>query len=135
MWRWSTMTTTIWLWSIELFPDDAQGDSATLPDLKGYDVAATDDDSVGKVEEVVTDNDGRTYLVVDTGFWIFGKKRMIPAGAVASIDTDNRRVELSLSKNEIKQAPDYNAQLRNETEERKHQEDYYGPLTARGSGR
>jgi uncharacterized protein YrrD len=127
------MTTAIWLWSIEVFPDDA-GSSATLPDLKGYDVAATDDDSVGKVEEVVTDDDGRTYLVVDTGFWIFGKKRMIPAGAVASIDTNNRRVELSLSKNEIKQAPDYDEKRRNDTDERKQQEDYYGPLTAPGSG-
>jgi uncharacterized protein YrrD len=129
------MTTTIWLWSIELFPDDAEGDRATLPDLKGYDVAATDDDSVGKVEEVVTDDDGRTYLVVDTGFWIFGKKRMIPAGAVASIDTDKRRVELSLSKNEIKQAPDYDEKRRNDVDVRKHQEDYYGPLTVPGSGR
>ena len=129
------MTTAIWLWSIELFPVDAQGDGATLPDLKGYDVAATDDDSVGKVEEVVTDDDGRTYLVVDTGFWIFGKKRMIPAGAVESIDTDNRRVELSLSKEEIKKAPDYDEKRRNDVDERKSQEDYYGPLTAAGSGR
>ena len=39
------MTTAIWLWSIELFRDDADADSATLPDLKGYDVAATDDAS------------------------------------------------------------------------------------------
>jgi hypothetical protein len=127
------MTTAIWLWSIELVPDNP--DSATLPDLKGYDVAATDDDSVGKVEEVVTDDDGRTYLVVDTGFWIFGKKRMIPAGAVAAIDPDNRRVELSLSKSEIKQAPDYDEKRRNDVDERKQQEDYYGPLSARGSGR
>jgi uncharacterized protein YrrD len=129
------MTTTIWLWSVELFPVDAEGNGATLPDLKGYDVAATDDDSVGKVEEVVTDDDGRTYLVVDTGFWIFGKKRMIPAGAVESIDTDKRRVEVSLSKDEIKKAPDYDEKRRNDVDERKQQEDYYGRLTAPGSGR
>ncbi|HEY0521537.1 MAG TPA: PRC-barrel domain-containing protein [Ilumatobacteraceae bacterium] len=129
------MTTAIWLWSIELVPDNTEDETAMLPDLKGYDVAATDDDSVGKVEELVTDDDGRTYLVVDTGFWIFGKKRMIPAGAVASIDTDKRRVHVSLSKDEIKKAPDYNEKRRNDTDERKHQEDYYGPFTARGSGR
>src|SRR3978361_640475 len=117
------MTTAIWLWSIELVPDDTEDETAMLPDLKGYDVAATDDDSVGKVEELVTDDDGRTYLVVDTGFWIFGKKRMIPAGAVASIDNDERRVYVSLSKDEIKNAPDYNEKRRNDTDERKHQED------------
>jgi uncharacterized protein YrrD len=129
------VTTAIWLWRIELVVDDTEGESARLPDLKGYDVAATDDDSVGKVEEVVTHDDDRTYLVVDTGFWIFGKKRMIPVGAVASIDADKRRVQVSLSKDEIKKAPDYNEKRRNDTDERKHQENYYGPLTARGSGR
>ena len=28
------------------------------------------------------------YLVVDTGFWIFGKKRLIPAGVVTHVDPD-----------------------------------------------
>jgi hypothetical protein len=129
------VTTEIWLWSIEFMPKDTEGGSATLPNPTGYDVAATDDDSVGKVDEVVTEEDGSTYLVVDTGFWIFGKKRMIPAGAVASIDTDKRRVELSLSKDEIKKAPDYDEKRRNDANERTQQEGYYGPLAARASRR
>ena len=39
------------------------------------------------------------------------------------------------TKDEIKKAPDYNEKRRNDTDERKHQEDYYGPFTASGSSR
>ena len=53
-------------------------------DLVGYDVEATDG-SIGKIDESTYDV-GASYLVVDTGFWIFGKKRMIPAGVVERVD-------------------------------------------------
>jgi hypothetical protein len=60
---------------------------------------------------------------------------MIPAGAVLSIDADKCRVQVSLSKDEIKKAPDYNEKRRNDTDERNQQENYYGSLDARGSER
>ena len=53
----------------------------TMPDLTGFEVEATDG-HIGKIDEA-TMADGATCLVVDTGFWIFGKKRMLPAGVVA----------------------------------------------------
>ena len=49
-------------------------------DLVGYDVEATDG-HIGKIDEASNEAAGQ-YLVVDTGFWIFGKKRLIPAGVV-----------------------------------------------------
>ena len=48
-------------------------------DLTGWDVEAQDG-HLGKIDEA-TYEVGRSYIVVDTGFWIFGKKRMIPAGS------------------------------------------------------
>lgn len=71
---------------------------------EGYDVHATDGD-IGKISES-TDDTGRSSIVVDTGMWIFGKKRMIPAACVTSIDHANERVNVSLSKDQIKNAPD-----------------------------
>ena len=59
-------------------------------DLVGYDVEATDG-KIGKIDES-TDDVGASYLVVDTGFWIFGKKRMIPAGVVERIDDTDEKV-------------------------------------------
>ena len=58
-------------------------------DVSGYDVEATDG-SIGKVDEATYDT-GRSYLVVDTGPWIFGKKVMLPAGVVRDIDESGRR--------------------------------------------
>jgi hypothetical protein len=77
----------------------------TMPDLTGFAVEATDG-HIGKVDEA-TMADGATCLVVDTGFWIFGKQRMLPAGVVTAIDTDAQQVFVALSKDEVKGAPDY----------------------------
>src|SRR5262245_33393763 len=74
-------------------------------DVSGYDVEATDG-SIGKVDEATYDT-GRSYLVVDTGPWIFGKKVMLPAGVVRGIDEDEHKVFVDRTKDEIKQAPGY----------------------------
>ena len=74
-------------------------------DITGYDVHATDGD-IGKVDEATSETGG-SYLVVDTGFWIFGKKRMLPAGVVDRVDRDQRVVFVNRTKDEIKDAPDW----------------------------
>ena len=79
-------------------------------DVVGYDVEATDG-SIGKIDES-SNQAGAAYLVVDTGFWIFGKKRMIPAGVVDRVDDDDRKVYVAMSKADIKSAPDFNDQDR-----------------------
>ena len=90
-------------------------------DFVGYDVEATDG-SIGKIDESSAAA-GQAYLVVDTGFWIFGKKRLIPAGVVQLIDDDAKKVFVSMSKDEIKAAPDFEEQHR---DVRDDYETYYG---------
>ena len=77
----------------------------TNVDVSGYEVEAADG-SIGKVDEATYDT-GRSYLVVDTGPWIFGKKVMLPAGVVRGIDEDTQRVFVDRTKDEIKHAPEY----------------------------
>jgi hypothetical protein len=74
-------------------------------DLVGFDVEAVDG-RIGDIDEA-TNEAGSAYLVVDTGFWIFGKKRMIPAGVVERIDDTERKVFVSMTKDQIKSAPDF----------------------------
>lgn len=93
-------------------------------DLAGYDVQATDG-SIGSVD-AATNGVSNAYLVVDTGFWIFGKKRMIPAGAITDMDLDNRTVRVNLTKDQIKAAPDYEAAQRDDTDYRDRLSDHYG---------
>jgi hypothetical protein len=98
-------------------------------DLVGYDVEATDG-SIGKIDETTLEA-GRQHLVVDTGFWIFGKKRMIPAGTVKQIDHTDEKVFVSLTKQQIKEAPDFDDTRRNDDEYRTSHERYYDPYRAR----
>ncbi len=74
-------------------------------DLTGYDVEAVDG-SIGKIDEASNDA-GSSYVVVDTGFWIFGKKRLIPAGVIERIDDDSHQVYVAMTKDQIKNAPDF----------------------------
>jgi hypothetical protein len=98
-------------------------------DLVGYEVEA-EGGSIGKVDEASTETAAQ-WLVVDTGFWIFGKKRVIPAGVVVGMDHDGRRVILSMTKDQVKAAPDYDdAEWANEDARLKHAE-YYAPYSSR----
>ena len=97
---------TMWDYRVDL---DALGQ-----DLVGYDVEATDG-KIGKIDESTNDV-GASYLVVDTGFWIFGKKRMIPAGVVERIDGTDQKVYVVLTKDDIKSAPDFEEQHRRDRE-------------------
>jgi hypothetical protein len=83
-------------------------------DLVGYDVEATDG-HIGKIDEATYDA-GSAFLVVDTGFWIFGKKRMIPAGVVERLDSTDRKVFVRMTKDQIKSAPDFEEQHRTDRE-------------------
>jgi hypothetical protein len=92
-------------------------------DLVGYDVEATDG-SIGSIDEA-TNESASSYLVVDTGFWIFGKKRLIPAGVVSSVDHDSKTVHVNMTKEQIKSAPDYDRDDWNDAARTRHS-DYYG---------
>jgi len=72
-------------------------------DVSGYGVEARDG-SIGKVDEATYDT-GSSYLIVDTGPWIFGKKVILPAGVVLRVDTAEEKVFVNRTKDQIKDAP------------------------------
>ena len=53
-------------------------------DFSGDEVEATDG-SIGKVDSATNDVSA-SYVVVDAGFWILGRKRLVPTGAVPGVD-------------------------------------------------
>ena len=73
--------------------------------LDDFDVVALDGD-VGKIDEATYDV-GASYIVVDTGPWIFGRKVVIPAKAVARLDIPGEKVYLRLTKEQIKDSPGF----------------------------
>ena len=74
-------------------------------DLAGYEVEAIDGD-IGKIDEYSRDV-GASHIVVDTGPWIFGKKVMLPAGVISDVDRDSEKVFVDRTKDEIKNAPEF----------------------------
>jgi hypothetical protein len=85
------------------YRDDA---GVTGADLVGYHVETTNG-GIGKIDRANYEVD-TSFLVVDTGPWIFGKKVLLPAGVVNHVDHDDRKVYVDRDKAQIKAAPDYN---------------------------
>jgi hypothetical protein len=77
-------------------------------DLVGFEIEATDG-GIGKVDEATYDV-GESY-VVDTGPWIFGKKVMLPASVIQRVDLDSQTVYVDHSKDEIKNAPEFDEEM------------------------
>ncbi|MFD3522188.1 PRC-barrel domain-containing protein [Streptomyces sp. NPDC058653] len=74
-------------------------------DLIGYKVEASDG-GIGKVDKH-SDDVSSSYLVVDTGVWIFGKHVLLPAGVVSAVDQATRTVFVDLTKDQIKGSPEF----------------------------
>lgn len=71
--------------------------------LAGHKVEATD----GKVGTVVTCSlaPGDSYLIINTGRLVFGKRIQLPAGTVNHVDRSERRIYVDRTKAQIKEAP------------------------------
>lgn len=93
-------------------------------DIVGYHVEATDG-KIGKIDESSHALD-ESYLVVDTGPWIFGTKVLIPAGTVTSVDHEDRRVYVDRTKEQIKLSPEFNEDAYSKPDYRSEVGQYYG---------
>lgn len=114
----STGTTTRWQpWTYR----DRSWQDVDLTDFK---IEATDGE-IGKIDQATYELDG-SYLIVDTGPWIFGKKVMLPAGVVNAVDLENRLVLVDRTKEQIKNAPEFNDDMLHSPEYRERIGMYYG---------
>ncbi|GII76637.1 hypothetical protein Sru01_16190 [Sphaerisporangium rufum] len=108
------------LWS---YDETVTGADQTF-DVVGYHVEATDG-KIGSVDDA-THEVGESYLIVDTGPWIFGKKVLLPASTVTRIDPQEKKVYLARTKQEIKDAPEFDEATFKEPEYRNQMGEYYG---------
>jgi hypothetical protein len=73
-------------------------------DLSGYSVE-TRDGEAGKVDQAAYE-DGRSFLVVDTGPPLLGKKVLVPAALVRKVDQVAQSLELEVTKDTLESAPE-----------------------------
>lgn len=110
------MQTDIWRYRDETW---------TGMDVSGFEVEALDG-SIGKVDRATADASGSS-IVVDTGPWIFGKKVMLPAGVIDRIDVEDGKVYVDRTKDEIKNAPEYDESMDMDDAYRGRLAGHYGP--------
>ncbi|MEH2402887.1 DUF2382 domain-containing protein [Nostoc sp.] len=85
-------------------------DSFEGQDINGLGVYTQgSDEKIGSVTDVLVDEEGHfRYLVVDLGFWIFGKKVLLPIGR-ARIDYNVDRVyTIGLNRQQAESLPEFN---------------------------
>ena len=97
---------------------------ATKADLSGFKVEALDG-SIGSIDES-TYGAERSYIVVDTGPWIFGKKVILPAGVIDGIDETEEVVFVNRTKDEIKHAPEFDETMLRDESYHRSIGSYYG---------
>jgi uncharacterized protein (TIGR02271 family) len=87
---------------------DSLGDS----DLKGMGVYTQADEKIGTVHDILVDEDGQfRYLVVDLGFWIFGKQVLLPVGR-SQIDQGSDRVyAIGMTREQAESLPEFSDRL------------------------
>jgi hypothetical protein len=73
--------------------------------LKGFHVIATDGDA-GHVDDFLVDEQlNIRHLVIDTSNWIGGEAVLIAPVAIQKIDSPNKQIQVTLTRDEIKASP------------------------------
>jgi hypothetical protein len=116
----------IWMWR-----DDRWEDSRDPFD--GFDVV-TRDGKLGSVEEARYETGG-SYLVVNTGTWVFGEKALIPAGLVDRVDAGAKALYIDLTHEQIGSAPSFDADAYMDDDYREAVARHYADLVVRSHDR
>lgn len=101
-------------------------------DLSGFDVEAVDG-GIGSIDDATAEI-GSSYIVVDTGPWIFGKKVMLPAGVIDRVDLAEKKVYVDRTKDEIRSAPEFDEDRAMDDAYRGELAGHYGGLRDPGPG-
>ena len=73
--------------------------------LKGFHIIATDGDA-GHVDDFLVDERlNLRHLVIDTSNWFGGESVVLPPAAIERIDSPNKQIHVTLSRDEIKDSP------------------------------
>jgi hypothetical protein len=96
-------------------------------EVRGYHIQGIDE-AIGHVEDFVVDDEtwDVRYLVIDTSNWWFGKKVLVAPHWASSISWEEGNVYVDMSRQAIKDCPEWNATAPVNREYETRLYDYYG---------
>lgn len=79
-------------------------------DIKGLSVYAEADEKIGSVSDVLVDDQGNfRYFVIDLGFWIFGKKVLLPVGRTRIDYGADRVYAIGMTREQADHLPEFSS--------------------------
>ena len=99
----------------------------SVGEIRGYHIQGSDD-AIGHVADFVVDDETWQvrYLVVDTSNWWFGKKVLVAPHWASRVSYDESKVFVDLSRQKIKNSPEWDATVAINREYEARLYDYYG---------
>lgn len=84
-------------------------DEGTADDIRGAKIYGTDDEKLGKIDDVIFDHSTGNirYVVVDTGGWLSSKKFLLPPDRIRASQKHKDDFEISATKEQIERFPEY----------------------------
>ncbi|GAB2907774.1 PRC-barrel domain-containing protein [Paralcaligenes ginsengisoli] len=83
----------------------------TVASLNGHAIRATDDE-LGHAKEIYFDDErwGVRYLIVETGSWLAKRPVLLSPYSITEIDDASETIQVSLTREQVKNAPDVDTQ-------------------------
>ena len=83
--------------------------TAEAEDIRGANVYGTNDDKLGKIDDVIFDHTTGNiiYVVIDTGGWLRTKKFLVPANQLSESAKHDHDYVVDLTTNQIEKFPVY----------------------------
>jgi hypothetical protein len=99
----------------------------SVDEVTGYRIQATDD-NIGHVEDFIIDDQTWTvrYMVVDTRNWLPGRKVLVAPLWITSIDWAESKVRVDLTREQVKDSPEYDPSTPVKREYEGRLYDFYG---------
>ena len=84
-------------------------DEGTADDIRGAKVYGTDDEKLGKIDDVIFDHSTGNirYVVIDAGGWLHSKKFLLPPDRLRASQKHEDDFEISATKDQIEHFPEY----------------------------
>ena len=113
--------------SAEYYEEPGDIHLRSAQEVRGYHIQGSDE-SIGHVDDFIVDDQtwAIRYLVIDTSNWWVGKKVLVAPPWVTSVSWEQRNVYVAMSRQAIKDSPEWNAYAAVNREYETRLYDYYG---------